>query len=106
VTLADQPMSIQSIVWHTAGSGSVEFTLQSREVPPRPDWIREDLWYGGGGETISITVPVGKRVNSNPSTGVGVSGFNADGTPQYTRYTWNGTAWVNPVRVDSAGNPL
>ena len=105
MSLADQSMTLVTTVWHVAAN-TLELTFQSREAPPRPDWIREDLWYGGGGEAISITVPVGKRLTTTQATGIGVSGYDPDGTPQYTRYTWNGTAWVNPVRVDSQGTPL
>lgn len=99
-----QEMRIQRTIWHVE-AGTVEFLLQSTEPPPRPDWIREDQWYGGGGDTLTFAIPA-RKASTVASTGIGVTGTNADGTPQFTRYTYNGTAWVNPVRVDSMGNPL
>lgn len=104
MSATDQAMGITQITWHVA-SGTVEFTLVSREPPPPPEWVDESQWYGGGGDVLTFSVPAKKAVSA-PATGIAVTGTNADGTPQYTKYTWDGTAWSSPVRCDSNGNPL
>lgn len=102
----NQQMTFVGAVWHVT-DGTIDLIFRSQEVPPRPDWVREDQWYGGPGETISLTAPARKPVVA-PSTGIGVTGTNPDGSPQFTRYTWNAAtqSWTNPVRVDAQGNPL
>ena len=109
--MPDIPMSIKQVIWHKPepgqpGNGTLEFILQSREPPPPPEWIAADQWYGGAGESIGVSAPVGRKVTTTAPTGIGVTGTNPDGTPVLTRYTYNGTAWVNPVPVDHQGNPL
>lgn len=104
MSATDQQMSIASVVWHVA-AGTVEFTLVSREPPPPPEWVDPDGWYGAGGDVLTFSVPA-KKAASASATGIAVTGTNADGTPQYTKYTWSGTAWASPVRVDSNGVPL
>jgi hypothetical protein len=99
-----QSMRIKKTIWHVK-EGTIEFILESTEPPPRPEWIREDQWYGGGGDTLTFSAPA-RKASTAPSSGIGVTGYDADGKPQYTRYTWNGTGWINPVRVDQMGNPL
>lgn len=101
----DQSMSIRRLTWHQDTS-TVEFELQSNEAPPRPDWIADDRWYGAGGDVLTFSVPA-KKATATASVGIGITGVDAvTGMPQFTKYTWNGTAWVNPVRCDGNGNPL
>jgi hypothetical protein len=103
-----QIMSIKRVVWHVVEK-TIELTLQSQETPPRPEWVREDLWYGGAGESVSIVIPVGKRLNTAAPTGIGLIGQDAEGKDIYTRYTWDAktSAWINPVRVNpSTGLPV
>jgi hypothetical protein len=104
VSADHQSMAIQSVTWHVA-AGTIEFAMRSLEPPPRPEWIPEDRWYGGTTDVLIFTVPA-KRATAAPATGIGVTGTNPDGTPQYTQYTWSGSAWINPVRVDGNGVPL
>lgn len=108
--LDNQQMSIRQIIWHsTASNPTVEFVLQSREVPPRPDHIREDLWYGGGGETLSVSVPVPKRAAATAPSGIGLVGQDAAGENIYVRYDWNATSksWTAGPRVDpNTGKPI
>lgn len=99
-------MSLQRIVHHVTEK-TIELTLQTTEAPPRPPWVREDLWYGGGGDVISVTVPVGKRLSVGPPTGIALIGQDADGKDIYMRYTWDGDSWESGVRVNPAtGLPL
>jgi hypothetical protein len=95
-------------VWHVK-DGTIEITLQSMEPPPRPAGVREDLWYGGAGDTLSVVVPARKAVTA-PSTGIAQSSTvdPVSGLPTYKLYTWNATTqtWGTPVACDSNGNPL
>jgi hypothetical protein len=103
MSAADQPMKIQSIIWHVS-TNSVEMVFQSMEPPPPPEWA--DGWYGGAGDRLVAVVPVKKSATALAPTGWTRTGTNPDGTDRFTMYTYNGTAWVNPRPVDINGKPL
>lgn len=106
--MPDRPIRIEPVaVWHDSGTGNgtIELTFTVLEVPPRPEWIREDQWYGGSLAAVSVSVPVGKKLNTSAPTGMGITGV-VDGVQQFVKYTWNGTAWVNPIPCTSEGVPL
>lgn len=103
MNLNDQRMSLVGAIWHSGGtSPTVELVFQSHEAPPRPAHIREDLWYGGGGETLSVTIPVPKKATTNPPIGTGLIGQDADGKDIYVQYTWNSATqkWDAGPRVN------
>lgn len=91
-------------IWHVK-DGTVEISLQSLEPPPRPEWVTEDQWYGGGGDRLVALIPVKKAAAQAP-VGWTRTGVNPDGTGRYTLYTWNGTAWANPKPCDGNGKPI
>lgn len=104
--MADQDVTIRRVVLH-AEEGALELFLQGREAPPRPDWVREDLWYGGGPEVIRVTLGFAYQAEVPRQTGTGLIGQDSAGENVYMRYTWDGAAWVDPVRVDpNTGDPL
>jgi len=95
--LADIGMRLDSIVWDTV-KDTATFTLVGDDVPPPPSWAT-DNWYAGPGTTVTMTVPVKKAATTQPTaTYIEPDPTNPRKTIEW-RYTWNGTAWGNRVRV-------
>lgn len=109
MSLTDQVMTVRRWIWHTVPN-TIEVVLRSNEVPPPPEWFPPDQWWGGAGVELAFTIPSQflKQASTTPTTVWGRTGTDPDGTPQYTRYTWDQTkkAWVNPIRVDSGNVPI
>lgn len=94
------PTRITNLVWDTA-RGVVTVNVLADDAPPRPN---DGANYSQPiGSQLSFDVPV-RRAATDPPTITKIqtspSGF------VLTRYTWSGTAWANPLRVDENGNPI
>lgn len=82
---------------------TITFRAQERPAPPvLPDMID---WYPRQVTTVTATFPVRRRTEIAAATGIAAT-LGADGNRVLTRYTWNGTAWVDPVLVDHQDQPL
>jgi hypothetical protein len=89
---------ITNLSWNTT-TGAVTVNIEAQDAPPIPDDGYE--YSPPSGSRLAFDVPV-KRANTDPPTIVRVetspTGF------VLTRLTWNGTAWVNPVRINQDGS--
>jgi hypothetical protein len=85
-------------------AGVVTITATSQDFPPLPAFVtRPDLAYEGPHASVTFSVPA-KRADLSASPTF-IYYERVGGEMQYRRYAWNGTAWVNPVRVNNDGSP-
>jgi hypothetical protein len=102
-----QNMDLVKKVWHRlegGANGTLELTFESTEQPTTlPAGVRPDLVYGGSGRRISITVPVGKQIDTTPPWIAANMGPAPGGTEDiFIRFNYNETTstWTQAGRVD------
>lgn len=98
-----QTLEILSLV--LVDGRTVEITCRVRhEVPPRPDFIRDDHWWDqSGDDEVVVSVPIARRsATIPPPQAYGLVGQDADGKDIYIRYTAQSGSWTAGPRVNPA----
>ena len=96
--MAQVPAAFGPITWDTVKS-TVTLTLYADDAPEPPD--DGALYSAPTGSQLTMEVPVRKAVTDPPTI------VKIETSPTgaiYTRYTWSGTAWGSPVRVNADGS--
>jgi hypothetical protein len=100
--MAKRPVDLFSAEYDTVAN-TLSLTMAEIGFPVPPPNIREDLWTEGPHAKVTLTVNIQKPVEVAP-TGMETRLLPGNIVAQY-RWTHNGTAWVNPVRVNIDGTP-